>query len=602
MDAAQLQAYITWLNSGNPPNSLGDAFLGGPTRPANPLSGLINVTAQPFGAKADSNPATDDSVPIQAAIDFARTVAAGSTIPVFIPPAPVQAGGQPGYYNLKHSLKVYENTCLFSVDGGQNLTRLHFVDCKGIEPFDPTHLTPDVTLANLWFEGNGPSSTSVTATIGIHMNAGNRWIMNNIQCNDFVDQCTFDTNGVGCGGANINNFYSISAGTPNATNGYPRYGFHLLATGGGQPQSIDVRNFYMSGTVTSTGFPNGTGNGVLTTFGDFTLNQLLFREAGFKVYYVNSGGHALRQSSDPGTGTYKLYNMDSGSAVLIPHNATYVGAAKVRVVFNAPVANGQTIEFIQNDPTMQVAIQAAVCNICSFHGQGVQGAIIGVFDGSDGRNSYFFDNMEIHDIAWQLAGPRSLCISLSYNATVDQIYMPSGGTSNFITSQYGSGWEWTEGKGTVTVGNQNITSTTAYTNIAYDGTGSGLLGYSEYDFCSREVQVEFTAAMTVTGGGVGTTHFVLEATYDNGNSFVNLGDFFISGYNTAGNENFFVTVSQTFKDLNETTGIPNAAYLIPNNFYRLKAINITDLTQCQIQCNSNLSYRIRVRDTNRIAP
>ena len=62
MTPSQIQSYLLWLNKGNPPGSLGDAFLGGPW-PLGFSEGLF-LTPEEFGAIGDDS--TDDTAAIDA--------------------------------------------------------------------------------------------------------------------------------------------------------------------------------------------------------------------------------------------------------------------------------------------------------------------------------------------------------------------------------------------------------------------------------------------------------------------------------------------------------------------------------------------------------
>lgn len=89
MTPTQIQAYLLWLNKGNPPGSLGDSFLGGPW-PLGFTEGLV-LTPEEFGAVGDDS--TDDTAAINAWI------------------VQILATGLPGYMR-----KLYKCTSAITID------------------------------------------------------------------------------------------------------------------------------------------------------------------------------------------------------------------------------------------------------------------------------------------------------------------------------------------------------------------------------------------------------------------------------------------------------------------------------------------------------
>lgn len=592
MTPAQLQSYLAWINKGVVLGTQGDAFLGGPPGVPAPFPAYFDVTNPLFGAKGDSNPATDDSIPINEALTAAYNAASlGSTIAVFIPYPPPQANGSPGFYNLKQPLLMYHGSKLIGAEGGMWGVNLQWnADCNGIDVQNGgASLTGRVTLRNLNLSGNAPVSAIATKTIGINSLVTNFWDIQNVYVQDFVDQLVFDAASNGNGTHFIYNFITYNTSYPNATNGYPRYGIRLTGAAN-KVQTARFLNCYVSG-VLSANSSTFTGDGHTTTF-NHKPNSPLWQESGIKVYYVNGAGHQVKKSSAGGSPDYQLYDFTTGTNVLIPNGSKGSKSQNVNVVFSSAPANGQTILVLFSDPTLACGLYWDNANINYFEGGGVQGAITGVED-ILGQNMYSMDNMEIIDTAWNLNGVRTYAYSRQYNNTVDTLLSSSTGT--LITSQPGAGWDWTEIQATIITGAQTFTSGSA-TTVAADSDGSGLLGFSEYDFTNREVQVQFNAGLVCSGGGPVSATVTVQVSYDNANTFVSLGIFTVSGYSSAAGEAFYVPVCQTFVD--RSSAAEPVGYGVPTIFYRTQ-IAITSGTSLTIAAQDDSTYyALRVRDVN----
>lgn len=589
--SAQNEAYLAWLNSGSVPTAQGDAFYGS-TIPV--WRSVIDIRAH--GAKGDSNPATDDSVPINAAILAAYNSSRGSqSAAIYIPFAPLQSDGTQGFYNLKHSLIVFDGTTLFSDLGGQWACRLLFNECTGIDVDDNTTLTSDVTLQNLWLDGTAPDSASSAVTIGINSDVTNYWTGENLQVTNFVDGFVFNAQNVGNGNHFVKNYISVNTRYPNAVNGYPRYGIHLLGAGNAHPQSIDFFGMWVSGNLSATSTAP-TGNGINTTF-NIRPNVPLWQESGIKVYYVNAGGYEVKKSSDPSTGQYKLYDFTTGSNVLIPNGSTGSRSQNVNVVFNTPPANGQLIHIVFNDPTMNTGIQISQGNINSFRGLGIQGCITGVSD-HVGQNLFDFDNMEIINLAWQLlgnTGQGTVALARQYGV-IDQMWSSSassGGT--LIAGDMGAGWDWFEHQAT---GNQTCTSLVTPLVLATDvtDTGPGGLKFTQPGFSNREIEATGLVALVASGGGPVSAQFQLKASYDNASTWGVVDTDIVSGYCSVAEENFYARFRCTAVD-RANNPLPINGQL-PSVFYRTEVLLLSG-TSATISGSGQIPYKLRARGVNR---
>ena len=556
----------------------------------------LDVTAPIFGAAGDSNHETDDSIPINAAILAAQNFSIGASgglacLGVYIPDAPVPAGGGLGFYNLLQPLLVRPRTRIRGQGARTTILSWHG-DCHGITPFDPSVLTAEVHLEGFVLLGHAPSATVADKTIGINVLAANHWLLRDLYVENFVDALVFDTGDVACAMHMVENFTTYNTPYPNPINGYPRYGLHLVGQGGHQVQCVQVLGATISGNL-SASQAFATGDGVRTSF-NFQPNAPLWQESGVKVYFSQAGGQRLKQSSAPGA-DYQLFDFTTGSNVLIPNGSAGSGSQNVNIVFTTPPPAGQQIIFSYNDPYLAAGILAENATANSMRLYQIQGAQVAV-DDVTGPNLYDIDNIEIVDRVWKLNGTRTVarCRNLE-NITIDELY--SSTTGDHTVGDEGAGWEWSETLATASRGTQTFTSGSP-NPIATDASSAGLLTFTDtINFSVREVETQFVCGLTNSAGGNAQAQFTLQASYDAAATWTTLLVWNVSGW-CAPATTFFAAVSQSAKD-RSALPLPTGGGTPTVNYRVLAALVAGTNVTIPVQ-SSQMVYALRARGTNRI--
>lgn len=588
--STQLAEYLAWLNKQAPSGT--GAFLGGQLGLPSPYPPYLDVTSPVFGAKGDSSAATDDSVAINLALTTAYD-SGGQINGIYIPDPPAQSGGARGFYNCKNPLLLYNSSRV--IGAGYRTTVLQFTDCHGFSPADTTKLCADVHLENLTLLGNAPTSSSATATIGINAKGFNHWCLRNLIVQEFVDQFVFDAGTTGGAFAHCFNLESYNIQFPNATNGYPRYLMRLTGSSG-TTQCVEVFGGTLSGNL-SAKTHTYTGDGVTTTF-NLQPNAPLWAESGIKVYFIGGDNYTVKKSSAGGSPDYRLYDFTTGSNVLIPNGSTGSGSQNVNVIFTVAPANGQSIIICYNDPYAfkGVYIDKGTANRIML--AQIQGCQIAVDDES-GHNWVDVSNLEILNTAWEANGQGSRMTVSNYEggSVIDNIYTSS--TGSLTTLETGAGWDWTEVSATnATTGDQTFTSP-SFNTVLTDNSPRGTLLFQEFGACTREIEVQFVAALTNSSGGAVQAQFQLQVSYDGTSTWSTMtnGKFDVSGY-TSASSTFYQPVRMTFRDTS-SLGLPinNEPLKIG---YRLQ-IAIVSGTNCTIDtAGGSQAYFLRARNVNRV--